>query len=297
MTAPNPYTAQPVEIVVDGQKRMVSQDELVKLAQKGVSADSRFQEAADLSKENAADKALREDLRLLADTGDITAFRRAGAAMGLNGDEVEEAARIVYEQMDGEGTASPGEYDTDGVTRTPQGGEMNTARRFELFETELSKMKSELAARRTGYGDLDRGLQTAILDVEQGRVSKIIQNSLDNDPVMVYYMKSLDGKGQQAVRNMIDEKIRGRLDASNGEFGDGAQILREVIPEVRETLEAIGTPTRSIPQMGLGPAPGGQGADIYPTKQPDHVPSTESNWEEHIAETLRYNEFQANQGQ
>jgi hypothetical protein len=95
---------------------------------------------------------------------------------------------------------------------------------------------------------------------------------------------------------MIDEKVRGRLDASDGKFGDGAQILREVIPEVRGTLEALGTSSRSTPPMGLGPAPGSHEASIYPTKPPDHVSSTDAGFDEHITETLQHNVFKANQG-
>jgi hypothetical protein len=160
----------------------------------------------------------------------------------------------------------------------------------------LAALEAKIEGRRTQFGDLDESLQTVVVNVEQARVNKIIQEALDKDDVLRYYMSSYDVKGQQAIRNMVDEKVRGRLDASDEKFGDGAQILREVVPEVRTTLEALGTSGRSTPQLGLGPAPGSQGANLYPTKAPDHVPSTEAGFEEHIAEVLRHNEFKANQG-
>ena len=220
--------------------------------------------------------------------------------MGLSGDEVEEAARIVYEQMGDDKTASPGEdgFDENSLyePKTPTGGQMNMAQRMALLEAELIKTKALLTGRRTGFPDLDETLQTVVVDVEQRRVDKIIQNALDSDEVLAYYMKSYDDKGQQAIRDMIDEKVRGRLDASDGSFGDGTRILQEIVPEVKKTLEAIGTPNRLTPQMGFGPSPGGQGANIYPTKQPDHVSSTEAGFEEHIAETLQHNLFKATQG-
>ena len=299
MNAPHPSQTQLVRLVTDGREEFVTQDELVRRAQKGSSADSKFQAAAAQSKE--ADDAIRlkADLELLAETGDVSAFRRAGAAMGLSGDEVEEAARIVYEQMDTT-PASPGQDNFDENTlyesQTPQGGQMNVNQRMAMLEAELMKTKAMLTTGKTGYGDLDESLQTVVVDVEQRRVERIIQNALDSDEVLAYYMKGYDAKGQQAIRDMIDEKVRGRLDASDGSFGDGTRILREVVPEVKKTLEAIGTPNRMTPQMGFGPSPGGQGANIYPTKEPDHVSSSEAGFEEHIAEMLQHNMFKAGEG-
>lgn len=298
LNAPHPSQTQLTRLVTDGREEMVTQEELVRRAQKGSSADSKFQAAAAQSKE--ADDAIRlkADLELLAETGDVSAFRRAGAAMGLSGDEVEEAARIVYEQMD-DGTTSPGKDQFDENTLyepKAQGGQMNVAQRMAILEAELIKTKALLTGgRRTGFADLDQTLQTVVVDVEQRRVDKIIQNALDSDEVLAYYMKGYDEKGQQAIRDLIDEKVRGRLDDSDGSFGDGARILREVVPEVKKTLEALGTPNRLTPQLGFGPSPGGQGANIYPTKQPDHVSSTEAGFEEHIAETLQHNLYKAMQ--
>jgi hypothetical protein len=303
--APHPYEQQLTEIIVDGEKQTVTHSKLVELAQKGVSSASRFQEASAKSKEADSAIALKADLEILAETGDISAFRRAGASMGLTGDEVEEAARIVYESM-GESPnnpSSPGEdqFNDDGAydgraSRGQEGREGSVSQRIAALEAALSKTTAILENKRTNFGDLDESLQVVVTDVEQARVDKIIQKALDSDEIMSYYMKTHDTNGQRAIRDMIDEKVRGRLDASDGKFGNGIQILREVIPEVKSTLEALGTLNRSTPQMGLGPAPGGQGAEIYPTKQPDHVSSTDPGFDEHISETLAHNVFKAQQG-
>lgn len=301
--APHPYEQQLTDIVVDGEKQTVTHEKLVELAQKGVSSDRRFQEASAKSKEAEAAIALKADFEILAETGDISAFRRAGASLGLSGDDVEEAARIVYESME-EGPnsqSSPGNDQSDDDTaaydgRASRGQEGSVSQRIAALEAALSKTTAILENKRTNFGDLDESLQVVVTDVEQARVDKIIQKALDSDEIMSYYMKTHDAKGQRAIRDMIDEKVRGRLDASDGRFGNGIQILREVIPEVKTTLEALGTLNRTTPQMGLGPAPGGQGAEIYPTKQPDHVSSTESSFEEHISETLAHNMFKAGQG-
>jgi hypothetical protein len=307
-SAPHPYEQQTTEIVVDGQKQVVTHARLVELAQKGVSSDARYQEASSKSREADAAINFKADMDLLAETGDINAFRRAGASMGLSGDEVEEAARVVYEQMNEGSSNSPGSEGFDenslyddhveghgGNVGAGTGG--NVAQQIAALTAVVQKMQGQLSGKQTGFSDLSDDLQTVIGDAEEIRVDKIIQNTLDKDEVLAYYMTVYDAKGQKAIRDMIDEKVRGRLDASDGKFGDGTRILREVVPEVRERLEALGTPQRAIPQMGLGPAPGGQsGADIHPRKQPEHVPSTEAGFEEHIADTLVHNLFKAQQG-
>lgn len=301
MAAPHPEDTRLTELVTDGRKEIVTQSELIRRAQKGGSADNRYQEAAAKSKETEAAIAFKADMDLLAETGDVGAFRRAGASMGLTGDEVEEAARIVYESMDDDKEASPGkdQFNENDLYEPKQapGEQGSMVQRMAFLEAELAKTKALLTGTgRTGFSDLDPALQTVVVDVEQRRVNKIIQNALDSDEVIAYYMKSYDEKGQQAIRDMLDEKVRGRLDASDGSFGDGTRIMREVIPEVKATLEALGTPNRLTPQMGFGPSPGGQGANIYPTKRPDHVSSTEAGFEEHIAEMLQHNMFKATQG-
>ena len=299
-SAPHPYQQQTTEIVVDGQKQVVTHDQLVTLAQKGVASDNRFQEASSKSKEADAAINFKADMDLLAETGDISAFRRAGASMGLSGDEVEEAARIVYESHEEPSPGSEGFDENSLYDNQPQGGgnpaSGNVGQQIAALTAIVQKLQGQVSGKQTGFGDLSEDLQTVIGDAEQIRVDKIIQNVLDSDDVLSYYMSSYDKKGQQAIRSMIDDKVRGRLDASDGKFGDGARIMREIVPEVREHLEALGTPNRSTPQMGLGPAPGGQGgADIYPRKQPDHIPSTEAGFEEHIGETLAHNLFKAQQ--
>lgn len=300
-TSPHPYETEVTKLVVDGEERLVSHKDLVALAQQGASSHTRFQEASAKSKEADAAISFKADMDLLAETGDISAFRRAGAAMGMTGDEVEEAATLVFESE--EGILSP---DQTGVGAVPQfanqpgvpvvGTPME--QRIAALEVALTKTTALLESRgRTKFGDLDETLQTVVVDVEQSRVDKIIQKGLDSDEVLSYYMTALDAKGQEAIRTMIDEKVRGRLDASDGKFGDGARILREVLPEVRSTVEALGTSNRTTPQLGLGPAPGGPGeADIYPRKRPDHVPSTEPGFEESIVQELAYNMFKGHAG-
>jgi hypothetical protein len=270
----------------------MSYEQLVTAAQKGLAADSTFQAAAEKSKEAAKALQFQEDMQLVAESGDSDAFRRAGAALGIPGDKVEDSIRLIDEQY-GEEEVNTGDenqaFNQDDARR-------GSGRSADQWANELAQIKASIENKQVGFEDISPDLQTALVHVEQERISKIVQKSLDTDEVLRYYMMNYEEKGQEAIRSMIDDKIRGRLDAADGQFGDGKQIMQEIIPEVRTLLQAIGTPERSTPQLGLGPAPGSQGSAIYPTKPPDHVSSTEPGFEEHIVEALAHNIHKASTG-
>lgn len=270
-------------IIVNGKAVQVTPEQKTALAQKGAAADEKFQDAATQRKEAEAAIQLKDDFEILKETGDINAFRRIGAQMGLPGDQVEEAARIVYEGVSQE-------EDPDDENRHWDKREAGRGAGPPVDgEKLLAQIKAEMEGREVGYDNLSEDVKTALLHVEEKRINEIVEKALDTDEVIRYYMNSYDDRGKEAIRLMVDEKIRGRLDSSDGSFGDGARILREVVPEVRTHLEAVGTPSRTTPQMGLGPAPGGTGNQVYPTKPPDHVPSTETGFEDHITQTLAHN--------
>jgi hypothetical protein len=271
-------------IIVNGKAIQITPEQRTALAQKGAAADEKFQDAATQRKEAESAIQLKDDFEILKETGDINAFRRIGAQMGLPGDQVEEAARIVYEGVNPDG--DPDDENRHWDKQEARGRGAGTPVDAEKL---LSQIKAEVEGHQVGYDNLSDDVKTALLHVEEKRIHEIVEKALDTDEVIRYYMNSYEDRGKEAIRTMVDEKIRGRLDDSDGQFGDGARILREVIPEVRTHLEAIGTPSRTTPQMGLGPAPGGTGNQVYPTKPPDHVPSTETGFEDHITQTLAHN--------
>lgn len=287
-TAPHPQQTGAM-VKVHGQDVQLTHEQLVTAAQKGMAADQKFQEAATQTKENAQAIAAFADMKLLAETGDIGAFRRAGAAWGMSGDQVESAAQIVYENTE-EGSGESGESDENEVFRQDDARRGGSGKNW---AAELAQVKASIDNKQVSLDDLSPDLQDALVNVEQVRIREIVQKSLDSDQTLRYYMDSYDAKGQEAIRGMVNDKIRGRLDASDGRFGDGAQIMQEVLPEVKNLLNAIGTPERTTPQLGLGPSPSGQGPDIYPMKKPDHVASSEAGFEEHIGQAIAHNVRQA----
>jgi hypothetical protein len=283
-TAPHPQQMG-AAVKVHGQDVQLTHEQLVTAAQKGMAADENFQAAAAKSKEAEVAIAFLDDMKTLAGSGDISAFRRAGATMGLTGDQVEEAARVTYEHME----AGEGEGGGANENEVFQQDEARRGESGKNWAAELAQVKASIENKQVRLEDLSPDLQDAIVDVERVRIDKIVKAALDSDQTLRYYMDSYDAKGQEAIRGMVNEKIKGRLDASNERFGDGTQIMQEVLPEVKNLLNAVGTPERSTPQMGLGPAPGGQGPDIYPMKKPDHVSSSDAGWEEHIGQDIAHN--------
>jgi len=245
----------------------VTTEELVRRAQKGWNADATTQSAKELQKSAAAALAIQEDLEA-AKEGDRDAFCRIGVSMGLPADMVEEVARQTFEAgEDGE--------TIDSYLDNSRGPSKGSERRGPIDVSQLSP-----------------DVQRALYIVEENRMRGIIDSALDNDQEIAYNMKERSPEGQAAIRKFVAEKIQGRLGANGGDFGDGTRILSEVIPEVRDHLKALGTPGQRT-QTGLGTSPYSSAGGVYPTKQPDHVPSTAGDdFEQHILDTLRYHQGQ-----
>jgi len=274
---PNPNMSQVHDIKVNNETRQVTTAQLIEMAQKGQAAEQRFQEAASLRKENAEAITLREDLKSVFDDGDADAFRRLGASMGVPLDQVEEITQRTFGE----------DNDDDGDV-------------VESYERELESRNPSAshpaAPSVIDYSHLSPDVQRALREVETRRIEKIVNTALDSDEVVRYNMDRYDDKGQNAIRQFVDEKIRGRLDAHGGDFGDGTRILAEILPEIRDHLQALGTPNARN-SMSLGNAPGGSNADVYPTKKPDHVSSQSGDaFEQNILETMMFHQRNAESG-
>jgi RNA-binding protein YhbY len=228
----------------------VTTEKLIEMAQKGWNADSRTQAAAEQAKRAEAALELQAEINEVMESEDADAFRRLGEKLNVPEEEIE---RIVDEYWEGEdGDVAPVDDGPIGVERMAP--------------------------------DVQRALQV----VERQRIKEIVDAALDNDEVVRYNMEQRDAKGKEAIRNLVNDKVRGRLVESNGDFGDGNRILREILPEVRQHLEALGIP-RKPNTLGFGPAPGGGDTEVYPEQRPKYVSSSEGpDWEEHITEELRF---------
>jgi hypothetical protein len=271
-------------IKVYGEEKRISEDELVKLAQKGAAADHKFQEVAAQLKEAGRDKAIVEDLRKMMENGDMEAFRRVGAAFNIPGNQVEETAESIKDYL--EIVQSDGEEDDEADPTQDVGAQTALARRLTDLETALK----QISTGEVKYGKLAPDVQRALRIVESERIDKNIRAALDKDETISYYMKVFDESGQQAVRKLVDTLVKTKLKAAGGDFGDdGAEIFKDVLPLVRETVEGVAKAQRAIPPMGFGPSPGGgNDVDVYPRKKPQYVPSGKPGFEQNILDEMAY---------
>jgi len=276
--APHPDQTRLYNVVVNGRQEQWTLDKLVSEAQTGAAGREAFQDAATTRKENARAIAIEEDMEMVFKEGDIDAFRRIGAQYGVPGDKVEEIAARTFGDEDDE--------DDEDIVNDY----------FEDSSRGANRQTRPQAPTEVDYSMLAPDLQRMARGVEKERIDQIVQNALDKDDQIAYNMNSQTPTGRVAIRQYVDEKIRGRLDSFNGDFGDGARILAEVLPEIREHLQALGTPGNRT-HTGLGHAPGGGDTEVYPKQLPDHVPSTEGDsFEQNILETMAYHQAQAERG-
>ncbi len=277
--APHPNQIATHAVVINGKQEQWTMEKLIAEAQTGAAGREKFEEAAAMRKENNKAVALQEDLELVFNEGDIDAFRRLGASMGVPGDEVEEVAQKTF------GEGSEDDEDEDVVNS--------------YFEESSQNADKGTRSRETGpvdYSRLSPDIQRVLRGAEKVRIDEIVQSALDKDEKIAYNMEAHTPEGRVAIRRFVDEKISGRLTSFGGDFGDGTRILAEVLPEIREHLQALGIPGQRT-HTGLGQAPGGGDTEVHPKQLPDHVPSTEGDaFEQNVLETMAYHQSQAERG-
>ncbi len=275
--APHPQQTQTYPVNINGRIEQWDMQKLVAEAQTGAAGREKFQEAAETRKESAKALALEEDMKAVFEDGDLDAFRRVGAHFGVPGDEVEEIAQKAFGEEEDEDEDPAGEYQKQ-ASQAKEG------------------RQAGVDSKPVSYDKLSPDLQRVVRIGEQQRIDKIVELALDKDEKIAYNMEAHDQTGREAIRSYVDEKIRGRLASFNGDFGDGTRILSEVLPEIREHLEALGTPGQRT-TTGLGPSPGGGDTEVYPKTLPDHVSSSEGDaFEQSILETMAYHQSQAERG-
>ena len=276
--APHPDQNRTYPVVVNGKAENWTLEKLTAEAQTGSAGREAFQEAAAMRKENAQALATQEAMEQVFKEGYIDAFRRLGAHYGVAGDEVERIAARTFGDV--------GEGDEEGDE------EVVNSYLKEEGETRSRSQKPEII----DYAKLSPDVQRVLREAEKTRIDGIVQMALDKDETIAYNMEAQTPDGKRAIRDYVDEKIRGRLDSFAGDFGDGTRILAEVLPEIKAHLQALGTPGQRTP-TGLGQAPGSGDTEVYPQKLPDHVSSTEGDaFEQNVLETMAFHQAQAERG-
>jgi len=274
--APHPDQTKMYDVVVNGKQESWPLDKLIAEAQTSAAGRQKFEEAAEIRKDASKAIAIQEDMDAVFKEGDLDAFRRVGAAYGIPGDEVEKIAQNAFGE----------EKDEDVVN--------------EYFKESAENEQKTATRSREGapvdYSRLSPDIQRVLRESENIRINGIVQKALDKDEKIAYNMEQQSSEGRTAIRQYVDEKISGRLASFGGDFGDGTRILAEVIPEIRDHLQALGIPGNRT-NTGLGPAPGGGDTEVHPRSMPDHVASTEGDdFEQNILETMQFNQIQVERG-
>lgn len=264
-----------MQLDVYGTQVDVPMTEIAKLAQKGLAADQKWQEAASARKEAEPALAFQADFKKMAE-GDVEAYKRVCKAGGCSDQEIEEALQVW---------GSYGQGDDEGEEPIWDDGE---------DEDETSKGKTATPS-QVGFGNLSEELQDVLLDAEVVRQEKILGKALDKDEVIGYYMKKLDPERKAALVGGIRDQIKGRLKAGE-RFGRDGKLLQEILPPIRNILKAAVGEQRSVPPVGLGPHYGGPSLDVHPSKKPERANSNDqTSFEDFVTQRLAWELSQGNQ--
>lgn len=267
--------------------KTVSQEELLELAKKGAEADARF---ASLQKnlEGAQQSAqVANYMRQIAETGDTGLFPKLAAELGLNAQEIAEAQRAMEDYMNRGGRRDDRRDDRGRPTRYSWDEEDEEDDPVEEWERRTNPNPGKPP--QIDYSRLSPDLQRLMVKAEQSRIREIVENALDKDEVIGYYMRTAGDRGRDAVQKIISREI-GHYLKDNPDFGDdGQDAMKQILPTVREIVENFAAPTTTgMSEFGAVPQTVGDLPRV-PTKEPEYVPATSPDFERHVLERLQYN--------
>lgn len=264
---PETYT-----LTVNGKEQVLDRDGLVKAAQRGMAADERFQEAAELAKASQRAIAFQADLEAAYRENDEDAFRRVSASLGAPQEEIEQIV-ATSPHFQGGDPEDPEEDVVEGYLQQDRNVEPDPV----------------------GYGDLAPELQNALARTEGAYIEKAVTDALDLDEEMRYNMKDLSDEGKGVVRDMVKREVQGRLRTrqergETADFGDGTEYFKEAVPAVKRVLAAL-TPKRTHGAMSMGRSPDG-GGDVHPRKKPEYVSTLdgEADWTQNVMEEMMWHQ-------
>ena len=261
----------------------LSQEDLVKAAQTGLNTDVLLADAAKERKTNESARQFQDDMQLVTDTGDTAAFRRAAASLGMPGDRVEDAIRKV--------DATVG---TEPLPGQPPAQDPAGPSAAQEWQAKIAEVKEVISNRKVDVNNLSPDLQELMASLEDRRVNEIIQNALDKDEHFRYYMGESDQPGQEAIRGMVRHQCEQYLaqHTSDGYFGDGQAALRDALPTVKSTLQALKVGQQTTPPLGIGSAPGSglgaEGLNLPPNKPPERIPVSHPEFGDYIGKVLEH---------
>ena len=228
-TTPEPTTHK---LTIDGEEKILSTAELVKLAEKSGGADVRFQAAAEASK--AAERGVRvETLVKSISTSDAPTEAEVRELAGLL--EIEPSEFMEYLKE----SDPPNKSDTKGA---------NTD-----FNTEFQKQMGATPAEVKAILEFS---QTRHVNDARKEIREISDLAVDKDTIIGKMIVGEDSDDVKvAVKDMVAEDVLRKIQDGKPV---GAEMVAASVQRVRSQLTKLGIPKKLTqhPFLGLGPSEG-----------------------------------------
>jgi len=287
------------KLVIDGAERTYTPAEMGrKLAevQKGIAAEERFQQAANLKKTIV-------DLVKRTEEGDAEAY--AGLLREMGYDAATTRAKVqayleACEVLDGDDDGDDdGEGNDDPLGQagntSPRGGQAGNApsRGGQAGNTPPRGGRSGKSS-RIRLEDLDEDLQKELREVQNHRYERLRQKiyreteeGLAKDRKLRIILEKGGSKAGK-LKELAKKAMRGRI-RDGAEYGP--ELVKDVVAEVRGVVEefGVGPEPTSIPGLGFGP--GIAHAETQAEKPPEPVSILDSNYRKNLAARLAHRVF------
>ncbi len=261
-------------ITIDGREREVTETELIKMAQKGESADQRYQEAAQLRNEAKSDAEFRQ-LARSANAGDAQSYRQYLRALGkpdgtaYTEQDLDQAVSLMQTAQQGL-QADDTEYDEAEVDNTPIP--------FERLEPQVQ--------------ELLKGVHEERLSSRREEIYKDLQADLDTDPVLGHIVKG-DSPLVKRVIECAKQALKERVVDDGMSYGKEAREL--AVQEARQFVRDLGIADagpKGVPMQhnraapGLPPSPLATSFNVH-SKEPTKLPNvTDPSYAEKLTQRM-----------
>jgi len=236
---PSPPKEESYELVVDGEKRNVTLDEMKNLAQKASGAEKKFQDASDLRKSAEDGIRLKSLVDRLSDDVHEPTETEIKELAGMIGVDATEFAQYLKEEDKG--------------NQTPAGKDKGSA--------EIDKDAVVAALQAAGYDLADMKATNEYsrrrhIDSAKNEIRKISDETVDKDEIFGKMNIGESGKDRiDTIKDMVAEDVLRRIQDGTP---FGAELVAASVQKIRAYLTKFGTPgTPEQHPLTLGLGPGG----------------------------------------
>ena len=276
-SAPTEPKPEMVELVVNGDKRLLTQTEIVAMAQKHAAGEDKLKEAAEFKKNTLEELS---DMRKDAEVGQLLQ-----KAYQEHDPEAYKALLMTFGYTDEDATNAVKEMV---VQQTPDPNNQNGAQadpvdpRVATLETQLAEQSAELN-RLTAQ---DTARSTASMETE---LRAKVKDLVDTDEALGYIVKKV-GPRSEKVHELAWRAVERRIvdAAARGEKVMAPDLLTDAIAEVRSAVKDLGITDQMISRIpGLAPTPLSLDG-FHPEKPPERKPVTDRDYSQSVTDRMRH---------